>query len=83
MHENEKRMAGDYEIVHALQVGDREIVLGENLMDANGQKYICAFRTANELCQYKVERYVTLFSAAYCSFDTRFFRNYSDTLRGA
>ena len=49
MQENEKRMAGDYEIIHAIQVGDREIVLGENLMDVNGQKYMCAFCTANEL----------------------------------
>jgi len=49
MHENEKRMAGDYQIIHAIQVGDREIVLGENLMDVNGQKYMCAFCTANEL----------------------------------
>ncbi len=26
----EKRMAGDYVIIHALTIGDREIVLGEN-----------------------------------------------------
>ena len=28
--DQEKRMAGDYEIIHALHIGDREIVLGEN-----------------------------------------------------
>ena len=27
--EQEKRMAGNYEIIHALHIGDREIVLGE------------------------------------------------------
>ena len=26
--DQEKRMAGDYEIIHALHIGDREIVLG-------------------------------------------------------
>ena len=28
--EQEKRMAGDYVIIHAFHIGDREIVLGEN-----------------------------------------------------
>ncbi len=59
MHENEKRMAGDYEIIHAIQVGDREIVLGENLMDVNGQKYMCAFCTANELFARYDDLYVS------------------------
>ncbi len=59
MQENEKRMAGDYEIIHALQVGDREIVLGENLMDVNGQKYMCAFCTANELFAQYDDLYVS------------------------
>lgn len=49
MQDIEKRMAGDYEIIHAIQVGDREIVIGENLMDTIGQKYMCAFCTSNEL----------------------------------
>lgn len=26
----EKRKAGDYEIIHALHIGDQEIVVGEN-----------------------------------------------------
>jgi hypothetical protein len=47
--ENEKRMAGEYEIIHAVQIGDREIVVGENPADANGQKYMTAFCEANEL----------------------------------
>ena len=59
MHDNEKRMAGDYEIIHALQVGDREIVLGENLKDVNGQKYMCAFCTANELFARYDDLYVS------------------------
>ena len=28
-----KRMAGPYEITHAIHIGDREIVLGENPAD--------------------------------------------------
>ena len=26
----DKRMAGDYEIIHAFHIGDKEIVIGEN-----------------------------------------------------
>jgi hypothetical protein len=47
--ENEKRMAGDYEIIHAVQIGDREIVVGESPVDTNRQKYMTAFCEANEL----------------------------------
>jgi hypothetical protein len=31
-----KRMAGPYEITHAIHIGDREIVLGENPADTDG-----------------------------------------------
>ena len=37
--ENEKRMAGEYEIIHAVQIGDREIVVGENPADTNGRQH--------------------------------------------
>lgn len=39
----EKRMAGDYEVIRALYIGDREIVLGENVQDDTGMRYMCAF----------------------------------------
>ena len=39
----EKRMAGDYEIVQAMALGDREIVLGENLQAPPDERYMCAF----------------------------------------
>ena len=32
----EKRMAGDYEVIRALYIGDREIVLGENVQEDTG-----------------------------------------------
>lgn len=46
---DEKRMAGDYEIIQSVQIGDREIVIGENPENQDGQKYMCAYCTANEL----------------------------------
>ena len=47
--EKEIRMAGDYEIIHAVQIGDREIVVGENLTAEKGQKYMTAFCEQNDL----------------------------------
>lgn len=46
--DTQKRMAGDYEIIHALHIGDREIVVGENPDAAAGQKYMCAFCQRND-----------------------------------
>ena len=45
----EKRMAGDFEIIHAMRVGDREIVLGENPAGVVDERYMCAFCTENGL----------------------------------
>lgn len=45
----EKRMAGDYEVIQAVHIGDREIVLGENQKDETGMKYMCAFCQQNAL----------------------------------
>ena len=45
----EKRMAGDFEIIHAMRVGDREIVLGENPAGVGDERYMCAFCTENGL----------------------------------
>lgn len=45
----DKRMAGDYEIIHAIKIGDREIVIGENQADENGQKYMTAIGEWNDL----------------------------------
>ncbi len=46
---DEKRMAGNYTIIQALHIGDREIVIGETPENQDGQKYMCAYCTANEL----------------------------------
>ena len=45
----DKRMAGDYEIIHAMHIGDQEIVVGENPAAALGQMYMCAFCEQNEI----------------------------------
>ena len=39
----DKRMAGDYEIIQSMMIGDREIVLGENPKGTSGLPYMCAF----------------------------------------
>ena len=36
-------MAGDYVIIHAFHIGDREIVLGENPASKGNDRYMCAF----------------------------------------
>ena len=46
---DEKRMSGDYEIIHAMHIGDQEIVAGENPAAAAGQMYMCAFCEQNEI----------------------------------
>ncbi len=43
---NEKRKAGDYEIIHEMQIGEKEIVVGEKEFDDN-EKYMCAFYRDN------------------------------------
>lgn len=44
-----KRMSGPYEITHAIHIGDREIVLGENPADTEGVPYMCAYCEANDI----------------------------------
>ena len=47
--DQEKRMAGDYVIIHAFHIGNREIVLGENPSGVDGERYMCAFCQSNGL----------------------------------
>lgn len=46
---DEVRKAGDYTIIHSLHIGDREVVLGEDMENQDGQKFMCAFCTSNGL----------------------------------
>ena len=43
----EKRMAGDYEIIFAVHIGDREVVVGEKPGNGNGDKYMCSLGESN------------------------------------
>lgn len=38
----EKRMLGEYEIIHALHIGNREIIVGDNPHAAADERYLCA-----------------------------------------
>ena len=50
---NEKRMAGNYEITHAVRIGGAEVVLGEDKANDN-EPYLCAvYETNGILEQYK------------------------------
>ena len=42
MTDNEKRMAGDYEITHSVRIGEFEIIMGENPNAPDGERYIVA-----------------------------------------
>ena len=46
---DEKRMAGDYEIIQSVQIGDREIVVGENPAATDGLPYMVAFYESNAI----------------------------------
>lgn len=45
----DKLMAGDYEIIHAFHVGDKEIVIGENVNAHGDERYMCAYCEKNEI----------------------------------
>ena len=45
----EKRMAGDYEIIQSVYIGDREIVVGENQANTDGRPYLVAYYESNAI----------------------------------
>ena len=47
--QTDKRMAGDYEIIHAIHVGDKEVVFGVDEKADSNRKYLCGYYTTNEL----------------------------------
>ena len=46
--DTKKRMAGSYEIIQALHIGDKEVVLGEDELNKDGQKFMTAYCTTND-----------------------------------
>lgn len=47
--EDKKRMAGSYEIIQAFHIGDREIVLGEDIDAKPEERYMCAYCQQSEI----------------------------------
>jgi hypothetical protein len=45
----EKRMANDYEIIHAIHIGDKEVVFGIDYKNEFDLKYMCGYCTSNEI----------------------------------
>ena len=45
----EKRMAGDYEIIQSVHIGDREIVVGEKQADTDSLPYLVAYYESNAI----------------------------------
>ena len=49
MKNEEKRMAGCWEVLHSLHIGDKEVVFGENKTNPSEARYMCAYGQANDL----------------------------------
>jgi hypothetical protein len=47
----EIRKAGDWEIIHALHIGDKEVVFGENTTNLCTERYMCAYCRSDDLFQ--------------------------------
>lgn len=43
MAKNEKRMAGDYEVIRSIYIGDNELILGENKAGGAETPYMTAY----------------------------------------
>lgn len=50
--ESEKRKAGSYEIIQAFHIGDREIVIGEDINAKPEERYMCAYCQQNEIAAF-------------------------------
>lgn len=45
---DEKRIAGCWKILYMLHIGDKEVVVGENLTEPNEVRYMCAYCEATD-----------------------------------
>lgn len=50
--ENEERIVDGFKIINAIQIGDREVVLGAKEEGEIGEQYLCAFCTKNDFFTY-------------------------------
>lgn len=51
MSEEKRMAAGDYEVLHAIHIGDREVVFGEDRNSEADSRYLCGYCASNELFQ--------------------------------
>lgn len=47
--QEEKRMAGSYEIKQSIHIGNREVVYGEDAAAKPGEQYLCGYCSSNDL----------------------------------
>ena len=57
--ENKVRKAGDYTVINSMKIGGREVVLGENMDDTNGNFYLVADYESNEIFEMYRNVYVS------------------------
>ena len=55
----EERKAGDYTVINSMRIGGIEVVLGENMNDADGNYYLVANYECNEIFERYVNAYVS------------------------
>ena len=74
----QKRKAGDYTVIQSMKIGEKELVLGENMNAADGNFYITANFESNEI----FERYVdVVYSCDYVSVAAVFAQRLSDEIK--
>lgn len=56
---DEVRKAGDYTVINSMKIGGHEVVLGENMDDANGNYYLVADYEYNEIFETYKNAYVS------------------------
>ena len=73
-----KRYAGDYEIIQSMRIGEKELVLGENMNAIDGKFYIAANYESNEL----FERYTdVVYSCDYVDVASVFAQRLSEEIK--
>lgn len=56
---SETRKAGDYTVINSIKIGGKEIVIGENMKDKDGNFYLVADYECNEIFERYVNAYVS------------------------
>lgn len=57
--ENEKRYVGGYEVINSVHIGDKELLLGENMKDSEGKLYMTCYAEQNFIAEVYTEATVS------------------------